>query len=476
MTRVAYFQPSQRADFQDTLENAKAAAPFVDTFVVIADDSEFHRFSHEQIQMLLAVGTNVIVRLFDWEENLPKMYQHGVELAIGAKADWILFSDADEHFCEAFFRDLKTKIIPGLEQGGFNMAGVKCHAQFAIADAVWPSSLSVETTAGVMDIDKVPEKVVVTNDHKYMLMKLYPDLKWEGVGRTKTVHTTWSSPTNPWKAVFLPDEYWYLHRKTPLQVYSSAARNMWMSGGGANLGDVNKMWVELKEIMTRKGIKTWPELENFVSGEPDPNKQYAYGDDLKDWIKRALTWRATDYGIETRQTALWMIFWYKDLLSIPDIAAGVSHPPQVDDDVRAERVVQSVYVEVLGRWPDSQGLESYKQLVLSRGLDAKGLAEVLKSSDEYRERRALVDSQKKEDFRLEVPVKVDYQVTPEVLTKVFEQTKIYREVLKPRMDFGAFIEQETGPDFFKEFYDMKAKGELSLEKIIARLMEASIRK
>lgn len=179
MTKVVYFQPAYNGDFQDTLENAKAAAPYVDHFVVVADASKYHEFSHDQKLELQNVGTNVVRVDFDWEESLPKMYQHGVQAALELKADWICFSDADEHFNEAFFKDLKSKLIPSLEQKGYDMAGIKCHAQFAIADAVWPSSLSVETTAGVMDLDKVPEKVVVTNDHKYMLMKLYPDLKWK---------------------------------------------------------------------------------------------------------------------------------------------------------------------------------------------------------------------------------------------------------------------------------------------------------
>ena len=385
MTKVVYFQPAYNGDFQDTLENAKAAAPYVDHFVVVADASKYHEFSHDQKLELQNVGTNVVRVDFDWEESLPKMYQHGVQAALELKADWICFSDADEHFNEAFFKDLKSKLIPSLEQKGYDMAGIKCHAQFAIADAVWPSSLSVETTAGVMDLDKVPEKVVVTNDHKYMLMKLYPDLKWEGVGRTQTVHTTWNSASHPWKAIFLPDEYWYLHRKTPLQVYSSAARNMFMSGGGANLGDVNAMWVELKNLMASVNVNTWPEFERYIQGDGGSPAAIVWGQ-FEDWVTRALTWKATDYGTETRQTALWILYYHRYFLKNPEIAAGVAHPPQVDDSVRAERKVQELYLGVLGRWPDKEGLDRYTQALLSKQWTPEEVKDILERSDEYKAR------------------------------------------------------------------------------------------
>ena len=349
-----------------------------------------------------------------------------------------------------------------------------------------------------MDLTKYPDDIVETNDHKYMLMKCYPDLVWGGGGRTKNVHTTWGSPSHPWNAANLQPEMWYLHRKTPLQVYSSAARNMFVSGGGANLGDINDMWVELKAMMKDLEVKTWPELERFVQSDDDAGQWAPYHHTpqiakLIDWIARALTWKATDYGTETRQTALWVIFWHRDLLDVPAIAAGIKNPPKVDEAVRLERFVQSKYVEVLQRWPDKQGLDSYIRKIKSGELEEKHLDAALRESSEYREKRDLTDKiaggggggdkgkkEEEEVVRIPLPVTAEVRWTEDLMMQTIMSSKMFRERMRPRYDLGKALEdvlmsgKEDAKEFYREFYESRETGDLftpaTMYQLLSRYM------
>ena len=139
-------------------------------------------------------------------------------------------------------------------------------------------------------------------------------------------------------------------KKSPLQVYASGKQEPVSKWGGANVGDLNLYWVELKAIMKGFGVTTWPEFEHFVEKEEWPDLAKTDIDSqwrqLLQWLIKALSWSAIDYGIESRQTSLWSIYYHRDLLNIPAIVEGIKNPPKVDEDVQLERFVQSKYVEV----------------------------------------------------------------------------------------------------------------------------------
>ena len=88
-------------------------------------------------------NNNVVVIQHPYEDDHPKMYQWGVDKAKELGADWLVHQDADEHLSELFLKNVHDICKKGDEMG-IDMLGVRCRAQFSIADAVWPSSLSVD--------------------------------------------------------------------------------------------------------------------------------------------------------------------------------------------------------------------------------------------------------------------------------------------------------------------------------------------
>ena len=65
----------------------------------------------------------------------------------------------------------------------------------------------------------------------------------------------------------------------------------------------------------------------------------------------------------------------------------------------ADKIVRRAYQNVLGREPDTNGLSSYRNKVLSQGWDERDVQEALRTSPEYRQKNAMTRAQAEEVVR-----------------------------------------------------------------------------
>jgi glycosyltransferase involved in cell wall biosynthesis len=444
MTKVAYCQVSFSQDFGDTLENVIAAKGHVDSIIVVEDGS----FTDEQVAAFRAEGATL--RHQPWNDDFPAYRNASLDEARNQKADWVLVSDADEHFNAELFADLKTKVIPALEAQGFNTAGVRCNEQFDSVEWLDDLDLMKESPGGYRQ----------STFYKQLLFTLYPDMNYEGVGYG-TVHEVWGSKSVRWKATNLPDPYAYTHRKSALRIWRNAARNLVMGGGGDTVGPINKMWTELRDVMEKMGLENWDQLEGFVmSGEPVPLE-------LAAWVERALVWSASDYGTETRETAKWIVWHHRELLGVESIAYGVAHPPAMTEDEKLEMEIRKTYFLVLHRHPDREGLDNYIKRVKEGKLKLGDLQRALEESDEYKAK--FPKQADMERVRAQIPISVDVGLSPEALTTLIATSKTFQEKLKPKFDIGGAMVELYGEEFVKKFYQLRNENRLTRESMLKLL-------
>ncbi len=479
---VAYCQLTYSEDAALTVERIKEADGHVDRIIIAAHDC-----SKEMLLELAkaAVNTTVDIIAFEFKDNLPEARNVYLEQAKKLRMDWILVSDPDEAFNDVFFQQLKPKIIPALEQGGYNMAGVNCHEQF----------VAVEWLDDLEKLKESPGGYKESDFWKNLLFRIYPDTAYSGVGTMKNVHETWGSPTVPFKAIALQKTAWYTHSKTALQIWGNAFRNFVIGGGGDNVGDLNPMWTEWRNIMTALHLKGIDDAVRFIY------ETGMHGTDMKHivlpWVIKALTFSATDYGTETRESAKFIIYYNRWMLDLPEIKEGIKNIPQKTDDDRRAEFVRSAFFQALGRHPDRKGLENYVKLLREGKLRPQDLIGKLKASPEAKERfreqpatlgppaydpiqlmtatalgppslgaaRATPqDLQSVESVRVNVPVNVDVQITEDTLVQALMQSDTYNSMIKPRLDVGKFVEYLVADpaEFYNKFYEARSMGEMSL--------------
>ncbi len=96
------------------------------------------------------------------------------------------------------------------------------------------------------------------------------------------------------------------------------------------------------------------------------------------------------------------------------------------------------------------------------------LAEVLRASPEYKEKFGNAQGQeRKEDITQQIGVDAVIHLTETNILSALMRSQLFREYFKPRMDLGAYIEaNSTNKELYKQFYEMKEKGELDLKKLV----------
>jgi len=307
----------------------------------------------------------IILVTTTFRDHLPDYRNH--YLAEAKKLNitaWCAVSDPDELYCEELARDLKS-LCEWAEQNNYNMLGVNCHEQFEYFE--WLDELD--------RLEKAPESIRESNFYKTLIFKLSPNLMYHGIGVTKNVHETWYAPDVPWRRINLDRKYYYTHKKSPLQIWRNAARNLFMSGGGNNVGEANKAWVELRRICDRLGIFCWRDFEEYM-------KKGKVDESLKKWLIDALQVPPTNYGIETRETAKWYFLLHPDEIT-PEIERRIKNPPKLTEEQEIEFYVVEQYIKILGRHADEEGKRHYTQAILSGQIKREDLPKILMSSPEY---------------------------------------------------------------------------------------------
>jgi len=252
----------------ETKECVDLVSPYVDKVVLVdggsiddsmfwfrnleSEDSDFHYFLHP------------------WTENFSRQRNNYLKRArevIGHDNFYCLVSDPDEFFEPETLAAL-PKIVDACEAGGYNMASFRCRSvTLKYDEVVWEN------------LDEY---------WKGLLLKWYPDLKYVG---------------NPHEGIDMPGgqrilrtNYEYRHQKQENVIWKRGMRNLYTGGGGPNLSDSNKLWVELKYIIKDEYGKElgWHEFH-------DELMRANVGPKLKEWLIRVRKEDGYDGSSEHRE-------------------------------------------------------------------------------------------------------------------------------------------------------------------------------
>ncbi len=445
---IYYGQITRREDFKGTLRCVKLVYPYVDAIIIVE-----HDFTSNEINKLESIDKENKIHIVhhEWHDSFPDKRNEYLEKAKELAElnndpnPWMLVSDADEFFNEEFLKDLRA-IVDWLTENGYDMAGINCREKFECVE--WLDELDL--------LKEVPGGYRESNYYKYLLFRLYPDLKYIGVGVSRAVHETFNRKN--WRAIHLPkDKYWYTHEKSALRIWLNAARNFFAGGGGDNVGELNPYWKPFRDLCARYGIR---DSEDFLKAlkEGLPRE---IEDKLIEFLQPKPIF-ATDYGREMREAAKAYFALHPDKIT-PEIQRLLKTTPPRSKEVEVEDYIRKMYFKILGRHPDRGGLEYYKKAILEGLIRKEDLPKLLMSSSEYKEKFAL----ERESVRVQIPVNVDVQLNDEIVMQALMKSRVWFDKIKPYLDIGRFIlDNIVDRDrFISWFY--RNKNDISIEEFIS---------
>lgn len=414
----------------------KRLRPHVDRYVVIVDES----VTEDQKQRLRDLGCEVYFH--PWEDSMVKMRNQYLEKC--QTDDWIIVHDPDEWFCEKFCEDVR-EIYEKAEKEDLALLLINSHDIMYQEDGIKAESVS--------------------DFFKNLIFRKMAGTRYEGVGEVKEVHETLIIPGLT-RVVRLPKEkYWYEHVKYWHEVWERAARNVFLAGGGNNVGERNPSWKPLREICDDLGLDNWPKArEYFRKGDIDPC--------LKQWL-----WDNRLEGFDFDHEEMEFGRWYFEYLhseekTFPDgrVWEAVTELPE-DSPAGVMKYVEDQYMQVLGRHAEQEGKEYYVNAIREGRISREDLPEILKRSLEYQQKVAVSPSAQGERIRIPIPVNVDIQITEDIFLEALKKSGIYWKTIKPKMDIGDFIFDflKEPEEFLKWFYTNKE--EATPKDFFSKLME-----
>jgi len=412
-------------------ECIKRLRPHVDRYVVIVDES----VTEEQKQRLRDLGCEVYFH--PWEDSMVKMRNQYLEKC--QTDDWIIVHDPDEWFCEKFCEDVR-EIFETAEKDDLALLLINSHDILYDADG--------------------SKKEVVSDFFKNLIFQKKEGTRYEGVGEVKEVHETLIIPGLA-RAVRLSKEtYWYEHVKYWHEVWERAARNVFLAGGGNNVGERNPSWKPLREICDDLGLDNWPKAREYLrKGDIDPR--------LKQWL-----WDNRFEGFDFDHEEMEFGRWYYEYLHpeeagpwAPVTVLQKGSPPEV------MAYIEDQYMQVLGRHAEQEGKEYYAKAILEGRISREDLPEILKRSLEYKQKVAEQTPIQGETIRIPVPVNVDIQITEDIFLEALKRSDLYWEQIKPRLDVGTFVEGTLGEEEWRNFQQWFYEKEPTLKQFVKKLSE-----
>lgn len=265
------------------------ALPYVDHIVIVdggsVDDSIFYFRNWSQQEPKLHFY------IHPWQDNFSAQrtnyLRHADEFA--QPGDWILVSDPDELFEENTFANLKNVVAAINNKGDYNAAGFQCR------------SISL----------KGPIKVWENMDNywKHLFYRWEPGLRYVGnphetlviSGGLRIVNTTLI----------------YEHIKQENVIWKRGMRNMFVGGGGPNLGTKNQRWLDLRDICNDLDIESWHQFNNYLL-------KGNIAQPLKDWMIKYHDTDGWDGASEHREA-------YKTYFRI-------YHPEEEPDELKGKHI------------------------------------------------------------------------------------------------------------------------------------------
>jgi len=326
-----------------TKECVKRIRPFVDRAVIICDET----VSEEDLDWLKDKQCEVYV--YPWNDNFPEMRNHYLDKC--QDGDWVIVSDPDEWFCKDFCNDLRS-IVAEAQNDNITLLGINSR------DVMHESN----------DDRYSEENAVKSNFYKNLIFRFVHGTRYEGCGKSANVHEVLllkGAHRN------LPDKYYYTHHKYPWEVWERAMRNVYIGGGGNNMGDGNPQWTRLKSITSKLGLHSWREVRDYMrKGNID--------DSLKQWL---IDNRRDGFDYEHEMMEGFR--WYFEYLHPEENTDGLEVLPSNNTRAKTMRVVEESYLRLLGRHASQMEKERYVDLISNGSLSVSDLAVVLTTTPEY---------------------------------------------------------------------------------------------
>lgn len=347
---ISYCQMTYKEDLHKTIENVKNAAKYVDVCIVVYDQT----LGADDIKSLKDAGAYVVYS--KWEDNFPKQRNRYLAEALSFGSRWVLVSDPDEHFDENFLKAIRF-ICAQAEQTNIDLLLINARDIF-----------TDDENGNVLE---KPNEVRGTY-YKNLLFRLTPNTHYIGIGETKNLHEQLIGPMRPAR---LPEQFFYRHIKSHVEIWEHATRNVFVGGGGMNLGDSVPHYKEFKDIMNRLNLKTWREFRAYlIDGNID--------NELKNFIIKHRNDVGHDYDSEYRE----MFKWYFQILhpeeNVDKLTVDAREQPKEYTGV--DKIVNDIYIKVLRREVDSDGLKHYGSMIKENKLKPEELEKILMNSSEYR--------------------------------------------------------------------------------------------
>ena len=365
-----------------------------DRMVIIVNESDGDELTDSNREFLLDLGCEVYTR--EWNDDMPAMRNAYLEKC--QVGDWVVVSDSDEWFCEEFCKFIRT-IIQTAEDKGLNILLINSHDI-----TTQPDGTTTET---------------IPDFFKNLIFKKDEHTRYEGVGEEKKFHETLILKEN--KVANLDRKYYYEHVKEWHEIWERATRNVFIGGGGNNVGDLNEEWVKLRKITKALDVDTWPKFRKYLI---DLWKDEIWNDDaetIRDWILRNRR-MGYDWENEMCDVFRWFRYLHPDLVPVDmDIITEV-----IPERVKIMAEVEQVYLDILGRHADTPGKMLYTRLIEQGRATIDDVRNTLLESEE---RQTTVDLPVEEVISAEkVKIDVNVHITDEIIHDlIIKKSKKYRE-------------------------------------------------
>jgi len=389
---IVFCQGSYFERKDQTVECIRRVQEFVDRIVIIAPDIPADFF---------LPTPKVELYITPWKDNFPEYRNEYLKRC--NLGDWVCVADPDEWYGPELCQDLKT-LTAEADKKGIGLLLVNSH-----------------------DVDIQPDgkrDERVSNFFKNLIFKYQPEVHYEGVGEAKNVHETLLFPPGT-KQATLPRKYYYEHVKTLLEIKERGARNVWIGGGGNNVGDKNPMFIDLRRVTERLGLKSWPEVRKYIrEGNIDA--------EFREVIIKHKDDSGWDWENESRD---WFL-WYK-LLHPSELEGIESQPrePSFGSPAEVMSYVEQCYLEILGRHADTSGKAAYTNAILAGKIRREDLPAILKSSDEYKQKFGMPEPEG-ERVNVSVPVNVDVRVGEDSFLRALMKSRTYWEKIRPKLELA----------------------------------------
>ena len=423
---ICYCSGTYGERIPQTIEGVKRIKGHVDRMIIIADES----VTETQKRKLKALGCEVYVH--PWEDSMVRMRNSYIKKCL--TGDFIIVADPDEWFGEEFCKDIR-KIIARAEKEGYGLLLISSHD---ITN--WENGKTTKHVSGFM---------------KNLIFKKTPETKYVGVGTVKEVHENLSLAPDT-KILRLDPKYFYEHHKHEHEIWERAARNVFIAGGGDNVGELNTAWKPLRQICAGLGLEKWPQARAYLrKGNIDPI--------LKQWI---INHRFEGYNFEHEMMEFFI--WYKWMH--PEELEGFE-PVKNVKEARISEIKEYISVvgkEVLGTEISEVDKTGLTANIKGGGMEQKDLRGLLEGyRREVIQKPPETVTREGERVRLPVPVDVDVRITDDAFILALKKSRTLWGKIKPRIDIGKFVESQVWDKLAFHIWFYQNRDEVGFEELRA---------